>query len=427
MTKAQKKEIIRRIKAGESRTSISADLGFDKGYLRKIWNDYKLLGQASLAATKFGPPNKNIPKRKPPTPAQKKKIRTLLETARQPMTVPAIKDLIKNELGLTITRKYLIQLINEWNLDLAPGPQAVGPGTLAGTEIAKLSKQENKLRAKLNRRLASGDLAEWQILGLPRGNRRDGPGPQWRKRQYEQNKHSYFYLELWTAGPETLLTPQSRQLLKKKIFFYSKHLGVDILSFVIMDSHCFLLVHLPPREAWIDKLRDPQKFLQRARELFQPSVYERIKKQFATVKDPKKLLDYYLAEFCELSVFVKRLKESVSRAHNLHQNTTGALWMERYRSLELTTRQERIDCHLRINRWPITRGLVEPNDLPSYPWSSFGELQTSGKRAIKGTCRALGIPLASWKKHYPADPKKGRKRSAQKWFFSEIQAPVDSR
>jgi len=69
MTKAQKKEIISRIKAGESRTSISADLGFDKGYLRKIWTDYQLLGQASFAPPKYGPENKNIPKRKPPTPA----------------------------------------------------------------------------------------------------------------------------------------------------------------------------------------------------------------------------------------------------------------------------------------------------------------------------------------------------------------------
>jgi hypothetical protein len=128
-----------------------------------------------------------------------------------------------------------------------------------------------------------------------------------------------------------------------------------------------------------------------------------------------------------MGTFLKRLKESISRAHNLHQNTIGSLWMERYRSLELTTRQDRFDCHLRINRWPITRGLLEPDDLPSYPWSSFGELQTSSKRAIKGTCGALGIPVALWQKPYAADPKKGRNRTAQKWFFSEVQAPVESK
>jgi hypothetical protein len=145
-----------------------------------------------------------------------------------------------------------------------------------------------------------------------------------------------------------------------------------------------------------------------------------MRKQFSEVSDPEKPLQIYQKEFCDLSVFVKMIKESVSRAQNRQENTTGSRWMPRFRSLQLTDQQQRIACHLRINRWPATRGIVSPEELASYPWCSYGELMGSSKRAIKGTCRVLGIPVARWRKPYPGDTRKGRKRTARNWFIAQM-------
>jgi hypothetical protein len=55
MDKAQKKEIVRRIKAGETRREISADTGYSQGYLRIIWRNYQLLGDTSFEPGTRGP------------------------------------------------------------------------------------------------------------------------------------------------------------------------------------------------------------------------------------------------------------------------------------------------------------------------------------------------------------------------------------
>lgn len=420
MTKAQKREVIKRIKAGESRASIAADTGFTKAHLRSIWKNFQLLGQESLKPATRGPKSGGRKAAKVTTPAQKRKIRDLLEKQPKPLSLEAMARMVKAELGITLLRRAFIELTSEWNIPIASNQPNPGAQQAPREEIEGLWKKEKALRKKTNQSLASGDKAEWQLHGMPRGNRRDGPGPQWRKRHEEHQERTYFYLEFWTAGPDTLLTAEIRQLLKKKIYFYSKHLGVEVLSFVIMDSHCFLVVTVPPREKWLKKLRDPQALLQRAQELYHPQQHQRMVKQFATASDQQKIVDYYLRDFCDLSVFVKMIKESVSRAHNRFHNTFGALWMDRFRSLTLTTPRELLQCHLRVNRWPITRGLLTPNELSSYPWSSFGDLLKSSKRSIKATCQVLGIPAAAWKKTYPLDQKKGRKRLARNWFQSQI-------
>lgn len=336
------------------------------------------------------------------------------------MTAEGLRTLVKEKLGFTVIRKYFFPLLSEWEIEVAPSPVLNGTRKVPATQIRKLEKKERALRRKLETSIKKENRAEWQILGLPRGNRRDGPGPQWRKREYDQEKRNYFYLELWTEGSGSLLTPESRQLLRKKIYAYSRHLGVDVLSYVIMDSHCFLLVTLPPRGKWLQKIADPDRLLERARELYQPAQYQHMVRQFSETKDPEKLLKFHQREFCDLSIFVKMVKESLSRAQNRQQNTTGSLWMPRFRSLQLTEPEKTIGCHLRINRWPVTRGLVPPGELATYPWSSYGELMGSSKRAIKGTCRVLGIPVAEWKKPYPGDSKKGRKRTARNWFMAQM-------
>jgi len=421
MTKAKKAAIIKRIKGGETRASISADTGFSKQYLRLLWKNYQLVGQAALQSGKHRSSDKTKTRQRTLSPAEKKKIRTLLEKRERPAPLETIARLMNAEFGFTPLRRTIIQLTAEWDIPIAPGRPQAGMNPTPRDAFDEISKKERALREELNRKLASQDKAEWQLLGMPRGNRREGPGAQWRKRNYDPGQRSYICLEFWTAG--TLLNPETRQLLKKKIHFYGKHLGVEVLSYVIMDSHCFLLVTLPAREKWLEKLRDPEKLIQRAKGLYQPSRLQEMTEQLEKARNPQKVLDYYLRDFCDLSTFVKMIKESVSRGHNLFQNTAGSLWMDRYRSLELTHRQDLVDCLIRLNRWPVTRGLLTAEDLPTYPWSSFGDLMGSSKRAITGTCRVLGIAPEKWQKPYPFDQKKGRKRTARNWFKAQILSP----
>jgi REP element-mobilizing transposase RayT len=425
MDKAQKKEIVRRIKAGESRRRIAADTGFSKGYLRIIWRNYQLLGNTSFEPGTRGPTNRTPGKRKPPTSAQKKKIRLFVEQQEQALDAGSLRKLIQSELKILVSRKILIELLNQWQIPLFSNPPGSPLKELPLPFVRKIATKEKSLQKKLQRAQLKSKKNHWDILGLSKGNRRDGPGPQWRKRHFHRDQQSHFYLELWTNKPDTALTLQSRQLLKRKIHAFSKHLGIDVLSYVIMDSHCFLLLRLPPKTKRLKKIADPEALLEKARVLYQPAQFRRLEKQLAEISDPKRILAHFQEEFCDLSVFVKRLKETITRNQNLEQNTTGSLWRERYRSLEVTSPDQLRDCHFRINRWPLTLKVVDPHELSSYPWFSYHDLVASSKRAIKGTCHALGVPVSQWRKPYPRDQKKGRKRTTRNWFIAQIENPPE--
>jgi len=419
-TIAARMSLVNRIKSGETRASISADTGYSKQYLRQLWKAYQLEGRTALKPKRTGQGTLCNPRGKRPqklTPTEKRKIRKILETRKSPGSFETALVLITAELGFTPLRSAVLKLTSEWKIPMAPGPRMT---SIPEGEFDEISKKEQALREETNEAMTSQGVYEWNLHGMPRGNRKDGKGAQWRKRKYDQSKRSYFSLELWTAGPEVLLNAETRYFLKRKIHFFSKHLGVEVLSYVIMDSHCFLLVTLPAREKWLEKLSTPDQLLRRAEGLYQPHSFRQMKNRLEKPKVAKKVIEYYQRDFCDLSVFVKRIKESVSRAHNRHQNTTGALWTERFRSLELTDRKELIASFIRLNQWPLSRGLLEPEELEQYPWSNYGEIMNGSKRAIKGACRVLGIAAANWKKPYPDDQRKGRKRLARNWFKSQV-------
>jgi REP element-mobilizing transposase RayT len=424
-TSTARMALMMRIKSGETRRSISADTGYSKQYLRQLWKAYQLEGRTALRPQRTGSGKLCAPrgkKRKELSPTEKRKIRKVLERRETPCAFEAALALIAAELGFNPLRSTVLKLATEWNIPMSPGPEMT---SVPDGEFDGIWKKEHALRAELNAKMTAQDVHEWSLLGMPRGNRRVGKGAQWRKRAYEQNKRTYFCLEFWTAGPDALLNGETRQFLKKKIHFFSKHLGVEVLSYVIMDTHCFLLVTLPSRKKWLEKLSSPDQLLRRAEGLYQPHTLREMKNRLEKPKVSKKVIAYYQRDFCDLSVFVKRIKESVTRAHNRHQNTTGALWTERFRSLELTDREELMACLIRLNRWPLSRNLLKPEELEQYPWSSYGETMSGSKRAIKGVCRVLGISYENWKKPYPDDQRKGRKRLARNWFKSQVLSADD--
>jgi REP element-mobilizing transposase RayT len=423
-TAAIRMALITRIKSGETRASISADTGYSKQCLRRFWKAYQLEGRAALRPRRNGSKKRCAPRGKRQnelSPTEKSKIRKVLKRQKTPCSLKTALVLIATELGFTPLRSTILKLTSEWNITLSPGP---GLNSIPDEEFDEIWKKELLLRKEMNDRMTSQDDPEWRFLGMPRGNRRDGKGAQWR--EYDQGKRSFFCLEFWTAGPDAILHAETRHFLKKKIHFFSKHLGVEVLSYVIMDSHCFLLVTLPPRKKWLEKLSSPEQLLRRGEGLYQPYRLREMKDQLEKPKVSKKVVEYYQRDFCDLSVFVKRIKESVSRAHNRFQNTTGSLWRDRFRSLELTDQKDLMACLIRLNRWPVSRRLLEPEELEKYPWSSYGETMGGSKRAIKGVCRVLGIAPGNWKKPYPGDQRKGRNRIARNWFKSQVLSPDDT-
>ena len=100
------------------------------------------------------------------------------------------------------------------------------------------------------------------------------------------------------------------ELIKKwsKIFF------VDVLGFAIKGNHFHLVVRTyPESEVSDDEIRDRYKRLYGAKEIGSGFEFERFKKKL-----------------CNLSWYVKEIKQGFSRYFNKKYNRRGTLWGERF-------------------------------------------------------------------------------------------------
>src|SRR5690606_30232061 len=98
--------------------------------------------------------------------------------------------------------------------------------------------------------------------------------------------------------------------------------------------------------------------------------------------------------FCDLSAFVKELKERFSRWFNKHHERRGTLWMERFKSVLVEDGDALRTMALYIDLNPVRAGLVE--DPKDYRWTGYGEASGGSKRARRGLCKVMEAPLDSW-------------------------------
>ena len=110
--------------------------------------------------------------------------------------------------------------------------------------------------------------------------------------------------------------------------------------------------------------------------------------------DVQLVLARFKARFCDISLFVKEVKERFSRWYNKKHSRRGTLWMDRFRSVLVEEGKclQTMAAYIDLN--PVRAGLVEkPGD---YRWCGYAEALGGSKRVRRGLCRAIGWPIDHW-------------------------------
>ncbi|MFC5455145.1 transposase [Prosthecobacter fluviatilis] len=100
--------------------------------------------------------------------------------------------------------------------------------------------------------------------------------------------------------------------------------------------------------------------------------------------------------FCDLSLFVKEIKERFSRWFNKRRGRRGTLWMDRFKSVLVEGKGEPLRtmaAYIDLN--PVRAGLAK--DPKDYRWCGYAEALSGSRRAQRGLCKALGKPVDGWK------------------------------
>ncbi len=233
-----------------------------------------------------------------------------------------------------------------------------------------------------------------------------------------------------TAGGEKLFGDVEKEAFRRLMWRMARFSGVEILTYALMGNHFHILVKVPERAKFLERFEGEggeERLLEHLSLLYSKAYLVSLRQEIARVREAGReeevqlILDTFRKRFCDLSCFVKELKERFSRWFNKHHERRGTLWMDRFKSVLVEDGEALRTMALYIDLNPVRAGLVK--DPKDYRWTGYGEASGGSKRARRGLCRVMEAPMDSWEEKRGA----GSPGEAYRcWLFGEgLEAGIE--
>ena len=208
-----------------------------------------------------------------------------------------------------------------------------------------------------------------------------------------------------TCGGEVFFDDVEKEALRRVIWRMAEFCGIKVLTYCLMGNHFHLLAEVPHRETWLQRFEGADgeaKLLEHLSILYSRSYVGLLRDELADLRarGMAVLAEQRLAalkkRFCDLSLFVKEVKERFSRWFNKRRGRRGTLWMDRFKSVLVEGKGEALRtmaAYIDLN--PVRAGLVK--DPKDYRWCGYAEALGGSRRAQRGLCKAQGKPVDGWK------------------------------
>ena len=169
--------------------------------------------------------------------------------------------------------------------------------------------------------------------------------------------------------------------------------GVDVCTYVFMDNHLHLCVHVPK----IEEI-DERTVVERVGALYGESRMAALRAELERLRaagredDAVQMLDRLRARMGDLSEFMKTLKQRVTQWYNRELGHEGTLWCGRFKSvlLEKDDAVRAVANYIHCN--PVRAKMVESAE--NYRWSGLGAAARGDARAIRGLS-VIGMAVAT--------------------------------
>jgi hypothetical protein len=208
-----------------------------------------------------------------------------------------------------------------------------------------------------------------------------------------------------TCGGEVFFDDVEKEALRRVIWRMAEFCGIKVLTYCLMGNHFHLLAEVPQRQAWLERFEGPEgeaKLLEHLSILYSRAYVGLLRDELSDLRTrgmavlAEQRLAALKKRFCDLSLFVKEVKERFSRWFNKRRGRRGTLWMDRFKSVLVEGKGEPLRtmaAYIDLN--PVRAGLVK--DPKDYRWCGYAEALGGSRRAQRGLCRALGKPVDGWK------------------------------
>ncbi|HEY1052161.1 MAG TPA: transposase [Prosthecobacter sp.] len=208
-----------------------------------------------------------------------------------------------------------------------------------------------------------------------------------------------------TNGGEIRFDNVEKEALRRVIWRMAEFCGVKVVTYCVMGTHFHLLAEVPHRDTWLQRFEGPEgeaRLFEHLGVLYSKAYLGLLREDLADLRKrglaalAQERIEGLKKRFCDLSLFVKEVKERFSRWYNKRHGRRGTLWMDRFKSVLVEGKGETLRtmaAYIDLN--PVRAGLVK--DPKDYRWCGYAEALGGSRRAQRGLCKALGKPVDGWK------------------------------
>ncbi|WP_395745591.1 transposase [Prosthecobacter sp.] len=208
-----------------------------------------------------------------------------------------------------------------------------------------------------------------------------------------------------TCGGEVHFDDVEKEALRRVIWRMAEFSGVKVVTYCLMGNHFHLLAEVPHRQTWLQRFEGKDgeaKLFEHLSILYSRAYLGLLRDELADLRArgmailAEQRITAIKKRFCDLSLFVKEIKERFSRWYNKRHTRCGTLWMDRFKSVLVEGKGEPLRtmaAYIDLN--PVRAGLVK--DPKDYRWCGYAEALSGSRRAQRGLCKAQGKPVDGWR------------------------------
>jgi len=214
-----------------------------------------------------------------------------------------------------------------------------------------------------------------------------------------------------TCGAERILEAEDLDGLRIIIRKMALFSGVKVMTYCLLSNHWHLLVKVPSKEKFSRQFEDREGEMKGAGEgrllghlatLYSKAYINQLKLELADMRErgledaAQEVLEKYKRRFCDLSRYVKEVKERFTRWYNRKHQRVGTLWSGRFKSVLVENGEALRTMAAYIDLNPVRAGIVE--DPKDYRWCGYAEAVAGSRHARRGLCMVMDQPQDSWGK-----------------------------
>ncbi len=208
-----------------------------------------------------------------------------------------------------------------------------------------------------------------------------------------------------TCGGEVLFDEVEKEALRRVIWRMAEFSGIKVVTYCVMENHFHLLAEVPHQQTWLLRFEGTDgeaRLFEHLRTLYSRAYLGLLRDELVDLRArgmavlAEQRVEALKKRFCDLSLFVKEVKERYSRWFNKRRGRRGTLWMDRFKSVLVEGKGESLRtmaAYIDLN--PVRAGVVK--DPKDYRWCGYAEALGGSRRAQRGLCKAQGKPVDGWK------------------------------